>query len=856
MAVLQQVHSGTMEERPSKREILHGKLAGKLAAEGMVLLKNEGVLPLKTSAPAGLFGGGAVRTVKGGTGSGDVNNRENISVYRGLKEAGVPITSEEWLIDYEKRYEAARNVWKEKVLKDAEKMENPFDAYALNPFSMPEGRSISEEDVKGALTALYVISRISGEGKDRSRTEGDYYLSRQEREDILFLNRQNMPIVLILNVGAPVELTDILQEAENIKGILLISLPGQEGGHAAANVLLGKSVPGGRLTATWAKRYEDYPSAEEFGALNGNLETEEYREGIYVGYRYFSSFGVQPLFPFGYGLSYTEFSVDFDRLEITETGAELIVTVKNIGKIYASREVVQVYVTLPQKEMEEAECSAADEERIGLSYLFGPQGKECYRLAGFARTGLLQPGESQQLRVVTDQKQMAGFSEEQQAWIVEKGSYGLWLGKHAESLEPAAILTVPESVVLERTERIRPAQKVLEEFAEPKSVKENVSKWLKMAKKQKTPEFLFHPRGEQNRETKYSVTPMPGGQGGSKEELKGKEQELSVEELIPLLYGNVVKGASTLGSSGVRVPGSAGETTETLEHKYGVRSLIMADGPAGLRLRQSYQVDRKSDSVYGVGVLGSLENGFLEEMEFHEDADTYYQYCTAFPVGTALAQTWDVDLMREFGRAVALEMEEFYVDLWLAPGMNIQRNPLCGRNFEYYSEDPFLSGKMAAAVVSGVQADGNCGVTVKHFACNNQEDNRMGVNVRVSERALREIYLRGFEIAVKKSRPVAMMSAYNLVNGVHAANSRDLCTVVAREEWRFEGMIISDWNTTVPEDGSIPWQCVYAGNDIIMPGNPKDDEDIRKAYEEGKLSEEIIRRSAERVIGVIRRLSK
>ncbi|EOT26842.1 hypothetical protein C805_00944 [Eubacterium sp. 14-2] len=855
MAVLQQVHSGTMEERPSKREILHGKLAGKLAAEGMVLLKNEGVLPLKTSAPAGLFGGGAVRTVKGGTGSGDVNNRENISVYRGLKEAGVPITSEEWLIDYEKRYEDARNVWKEKVLKDAEKMENPFDAYALNPFSMPEGRSISEEDVKGALTALYVISRISGEGKDRSRTEGDYYLSRQEREDILFLNRQNMPIVLILNVGAPVELTDILQEAENIKGILLISLPGQEGGHAAANVLLGKSVPGGRLTATWAKRYEDYPSAEEFGALNGNLETEEYREGIYVGYRYFSSFGVQPLFPFGYGLSYTDFSVDFDRLEITETGAELIVTVKNIGKIYASREVVQVYVTLPQKEMEEAECSAADEERIGLSYLFGPQGKECYRLAGFARTGLLQPGESQQLRVVTDQKQMAGFSEEQQAWIVEKGSYGLWLGKHAESLEPAAILTVPESVVLERTERIRPAQKVLEEFAEPKSVKENVSKWLKMAKKQKTPEFLFHPRGEQNRETKYSVTPMPGGQGGSKEELKGKEQELSVEELIPLLYGNVVKGASTLGSSGVRVPGSAGETTETLEHKYGVRSLIMADGPAGLRLRQSYQVDRKSDSVYGVGVLGSLENGFLEEMEFHEDADTYYQYCTAFPVGTALAQTWDVDLMREFGRAVALEMEEFYVDLWLAPGMNIQRNPLCGRNFEYYSEDPFLSGKMAAAVVSGVQADGNCGVTVKHFACNNQEDNRMSVNVCISPRALREIYLRGFEIAVRESRPVAVMSSYNRINGFHAANFGDICTGVLRKEWGFEGVVMSDWNTTVPADGSISWKCAVAGNDIIMPGNPQDDENIRQACERGELSEEAIRTCGRRVLAMIRKLT-
>ncbi len=330
----------------------------------------------------------------------------------------------------------------------------------------------------------------------------------------------------------------------------------------------------------------------------------------------------------------------------------------------------------------------------------------------------------------------------------------------------------------------------------------------------------------------------------------------SVTELIPLLYGNITQGASTLGSAGIRVPGSAGETTEALEEKYGIRSLIMADGPAGLRLRQSYEADRETGSVYGVGVLGSLENGFLEEDESHDNADIYYQFCTAFPVGTALAQSWDVELAREFGRAVAAEMEEFHVDLWLAPGMNIHRNPLCGRNFEYYSEDPLLSGMMAAGVTEGVQSHGDRGVTVKHFACNNQEDNRMGVNVRVSERALREIYLRGFEIAVKKSRPVAMMSAYNLVNGVHAANSRDLCTVVAREEWGFEGMIISDWNTTVPEDGSIPWQCVYAGNDIIMPGNPKDDEDIRKAYEEGKLSEEIIRRSAERVIGVIRRLSK
>ena len=329
-----------------------------------------------------------------------------------------------------------------------------------------------------------------------------------------------------------------------------------------------------------------------------------------------------------------------------------------------------------------------------------------------------------------------------------------------------------------------------------------------------------------------------------------------MEDLIPLLYGNITDGASTLGSAGIRVPGSAGETTEALEEKYRIRSLIMADGPAGLRLRQSYQVDRETDSVYGTGVLGSLENGFLEPMEIHENADTYYQYCTAFPTGTALAQTWDTELLAEFGRAVAEEMREFHVDLWLAPGMNIQRNPLCGRNFEYFSEDPFLSGTLASAVTRGVQEHTGCGVTIKHFACNNQEDNRMGVDSCVSERALREIYLRGFEIAVKESAPAAIMSSYNLINGVHAANSRDLCTVAAREEWGFKGVIMSDWNTTVPEDGSIPWKCAAAGNDIIMPGNRRDDADIRRAYEQGELSEKQIRECAGRILALVKKLNE
>ena len=804
------IHSGNLQQEPSEREIRHRALAGKAAAEGIVLLKNDGVLPLKLSDPIALFGSGADKTVKGGIGSGDVNNRENISIFRGVREAGAAVTSLEWLKDYDRRYDDAREKWKEKILEDAHHVDNPFDAYAANPFVLPEGRSITEKDLKGACAALYVISRISGEGKDRRLAEGDYYLSRREREDILYLDQQGLPLILILNAGGPVELTDILREADNIRAVLNISQPGQEGGTAVADILFGKAVPEGKLTATWAERYEDYPCADSFSYLNGNLEKEEYREGIYVGYRYFDSFGVKPLFPFGHGLSYTSFEMKFHEIKAKENALGAEVTVTNTGKSYAGREVIQVYVSLP---------------RTGTE-------KEYRRLAGFRKTDSLKPGESQNVVVEIRQKQLAVFSEERQAWIVEKGMYGIWIGGSSAEARLCAFVKVPEEVILEETHRICPREEMFAELCMNGSEKD--IRRTPAEKEGQLSVYEFIPRREKQKNYKAPA-----------------ERRYPVEALIPLLYGNITSGASTLGSAGIRVPGSAGESTEALEEKYGIRSLIMADGPAGIRLRQSYQVDRASDTVYGTGVLGSLENGFLEPMELHENADTYFQYCTAFPVGTALAQTWDAELLREFGCAVAEEMEEYHVDLWLAPGMNIQRNPLCGRNFEYFSEDPLLTGVLAAAVTQGVQSRPGCGVTIKHFACNNQEDNRMGVDACISERALREIYLRGFEIAVKESAPAAVMSSYNLLNGVHAANSRDLCTVLAREEWGFQGVIMSDWNTTVPADGSIPWKCAAAGNDIIMPGNIRDDENIRQAYMRGELTEETIRECAGRIIALV-----
>lgn len=731
-----------------------------------------------------------------------------------MKEKNAGIVSEEWLKDYHNRYEQARTEWKEQILEAAKHVDNPFDAYAANPFAMPDGRAVTNEDIKAAEVAVYVISRISGEGKDRRKRKGDYYLSDQEEKDLYFLNEQKIPTVLILNAGGPVELTDLLAGTENICAILNISQLGQEGGNAVADILFGEFTPSGKLTTTWTKRYDDCPAAEEFSYLNGNLETEEYAEGIYVGYRYFDSFGIEPLFSFGYGLSYTEFDIRLCGINADSKGVTVTVEVENTGTTYSGKEVVQIYASLPQ-----------DGSR-----------KEFRRLVGYEKTEELKPGEKEMLNIVLPAKAFASFWEELQEWRIQAGAYGIWIGNSLSEAKLSAGVKVSADVMMEKTKKLEDHSEVVEIKDCAEELCRRAEEWTALL--EELPNVSFEPEAEEKKVCRFS-----------------EETEIPVEDLIPLMYGNMSEIRSTLGASGIKVPGTAGETSEALLDQYGIPSLIMADGPAGIRLQQTYEVDREKDTVYGTGVLGSLENGYLVGRKDHEGAERYYQYCTAFPVGTALAQSWNKKLMEQFGRKVAAEMEEFHINLWLAPGLNIHRNPLCGRNFEYYSEDPFLAGTLAAAVTRGVQSRPGCGVTIKHFACNNQEDNRMGVDAHISERTLREIYLRGFEIAVKEGAPTAIMSSYNLINGVHAANSKDLCTRIAREEWGFDGVIMSDWNTTVPEDGSIPWVCVAAGNDIIMPGNPDDDKNIRDAYKEGKLTEKEIRLCANRILKLIRRLS-
>jgi beta-glucosidase len=321
--------------------------------------------------------------------------------------------------------------------------------------------------------------------------------------------------------------------------------------------------------------------------------------------------------------------------------------------------------------------------------------------------------------------------------------------------------------------------------------------------------------------------------------------QLTVEEMAEMCVGTLrEEDSSVVGNASYCVPGAAGDTSSVIRQSRGVRNIILADGPAGLRLQPHFKTRKSGELIPGGEILGDSYVPFPADLDENDVID-YYQYCTAIPIGWALAQSWNTELVERAGDMVGEEMEQFGVDLWLAPALNIHRNPLCGRNFEYYSEDPLVSGKIAAAMTNGVQKHPGKGTTIKHFAVNNQEDNRYFVNAHVSERALREIYLKGFEIAVRESAPLSIMTSYNLLNGTHTANHYDLLQTVARDEWGFAGTIMTDWFTSqdkpmftgkfgshYPISSSVG--CIHAGNDIQMPGCKKNVDDIVEAVKTGK----------------------
>jgi len=822
----------------SEREIRNEKRARKIAAQGMVLLKNEGgALPLKHGQAVALYGYGARRTIKGGTGSGEVFVRRMSTVENSLKEAGFRVLGQHWLDKFDAVYAAGVAERQREVLEAAEHGLGEVLQVIFGKTTRFDPCVIEDEDLETECeTAVYVLSRNSGEGADRKMVPGDYELSDMEKENLDKLTGFYRHVVVVLNVGGVVD-TSYLRNLSGVDAILLMSQGGCSGGEALADVLSGEVTPSGHLAMTWAEKYEDYPCADTFSHLNGDLDDEYYSEGIYVGYRYFDTFGIAPAYPFGYGLSYTDFDVACGEFTVENGKAFVPVRVKNTGSTYSGREVVQVYVSAPAGQLE----------------------KPYQELRAFAKTRLLAPEETQELLLSFDLRELASYSEEQAAWLLEAGDYYVRVGTHSRNTHIAAAIRLEREVVVSRMKNLFSAEADYEALS-AKDVRPYTYEGEETEKGQ-APVVVADPEEIPCEEIVYRrgepelTDPAPGHLITLDEVRSGAYSaealaaQLSVEEMAQLCVGtarNGVLSGPTIGNSSVNCPGAAGDTFEIAGR--GVPGMALADGPAGLRLTNEFEADGNGQVIPGtVSTPKELEyiNKAWEKLGRKPEVrpegvqgTKYYQYPTAIPIATLLAQTWDLDAVAEAGSIVGEEMKELGVTLWLAPGMNIQRNPLCGRNFEYYSEDPLLAGLCAAADTEGVQQHGGIGTTIKHFAMNNQEDNRTHVNDHASERTIREIYLRGFEIAVKRSQPLAIMSSYNLLNGVHTANSYDLLTAAARDEWGFEGLVMTDWGTTGKEPAeshkygsSGAASCIKAGNDLIMPGSAEDVEEIIRAVQ-------------------------
>ncbi len=763
-----QAFGATVPEE-SQREREHRTLARQAAAEGIVLLENNGVLPLKPQKIA-LYGPGSRMTVKGGSGSGDVRERYSVTIEEGLKSAGFSFPTTLWMDRFQKKYEQDVAAWRSALEADIQKYSvfqtmQMFCYIGEHPMPYPACTPVLPDELTEETdTAIYVLSRQAGEGKDRRVEKGDFLLSDVEAESLRLLRKHYKKLILILNCGSVMDLS-ILDEI-SIDAVIFFGQGGTEGGNALVDILTGAVSPSGKLTDTWGKRYEDYPCADTFSHRNCDLENEEYAEGIYVGYRWFEKRAITPRYPFGYGRSYTSFEHEVG--EITENS--MTVSVTNTGK-YPGKDVLQVYVSKPEATLEH----------------------EVRALAGFAKTKCLAPGQRQTLSISVCLEDIASFDESRSAFVLEAGEYSLLLDDTAVG----KFCVVTERVL----ETVKP-------------ISNNPSNPVTQPFSPKVQTLL---------------------------------NRISNRDKIRLVVG---------GGYSIRcynnVMGAAGRTCTKLLKK-GIPNIVLSDGPAGLNVIPVTTTTTWGTPQYPEGLPADWKWGWLKKMEpvikhLPGKGVTRYRYMTAWPSETVQAQTWNTELLEQIGNAVGKEMLEIGVSVWLAPGLNIHRNPLCGRNFEYYSEDPLVSGKMAAAITRGVQAMGGVGVSQKHFCCNNQEDNRMGVSANVSQRALREIYLRAFRIAVTEGKPWTVMSSYNRVNGKYVCNSFDLCTRVLRQEWGFEGLVMSDWNAT--EQCSYA-EAVNAGNDLIMPGTPSVAKKLEADLKAGKLKREALNVSAGRVLELV-----
>jgi len=846
---------------PTPILIENAKIAEKLALEGIILLENNGALPIRTRSVA-LFGVGAVRTYRGGSGSGDPwngglsgggdprsnqNPRWNVNIYDAFKKAGYNVTNAAYLEDLGNRFD-----------KQFGETMGGMDA-----FRYPEDELTEEmvaQAAQGTDTAIFVIARNAGEGSDRSvnpqtfnvringpdqpavRIEvGDYNLLPKEIENLRKVGAAFDNVIVVINCGGQID-TKFFHEIPGLDALVFMGQAGQEGGAALVKLLSGQVNFSGKTINTWAKDYSDYPASATFANNDGRGQDERYVEGIYVGYRYFDTAGITPAYPFGYGLSYTTFDIDVLDVQADEDTVSVKVKVKNTGD-YAGKEVVQVYYSAPDGEGGDRPYQTE---------------KPYQELIVYAKTSLLQPGESQTMTLSYNTRDMAYYNEKDEGYALDPGDYIIRVGNSSRNTHVAAVLRLNAKVITEKLKNLMHTDwRILEEREPVWSKKEkgwtpytyegetqeiqnakvinlDASKietithvYKNLEQKVTTyttdPDYEPQTRGYQE----LSRNPVAGQNGtlGFTGAMVSYEEDVVVVPKEDITLLDVYKGEKTLeqlvaqmttyelatlncGSGwGVwdehapiisdnyhSIPGCAAETTRELEEKYGIPFYIVNDGPGGLRVRHEF-------------IATDVRTG---------EKVPVYNYSTAWPVSIVRAATWNLELLNEFGRAYGKEMEDMGISILLGTSLNIHRDPLCGRNFEYYSEDPRVAGYTTAAITKGLQATPGIGACLKHYAANNQETRRSGGNSVMSERTAREIYLKGFEIAVKSAQPMSIMTSYNLINNIPSADDYNLLENITRDEWGYEGNIMTDWNG----GASTPAKSMHAGNDFITPGGP------------------------------------
>ena len=775
----------------SKEHIALSRMA---AGEGMVLLKNEkNTLPIRRGTKVALFGKGTVDYVKGGGGSGDVTVEYIRNLYEGMK-----IKEDEGKVEV---FDKLAKYYEKDIQKQY--ADGAVPGMTVEP-ELPD--ELLNEAREYTDTAVITICRFSGEGWDRKceAAQDGYVLDGEEKRnselsakifengDFCLTNAENAMVekvkkafphvIVVMNVGGIVD-TKWFRDCDEIQSVLMAWQGGMEGGLATADILCGDVNPSGKLSDTYAKDLEDYPSTANF---HESAFYVDYTEDIYVGYRYFETIpgaAERVNYPFGFGLSYTDFDWKMTGAS-EENGVITVLTeVTNTGKT-AGKEVVQLYYGAPQ----------------------GKLGKPAKVLGAFKKTSLLQPGERQILTLKLPVDQMASYDDLgkvcRSAYVLEAGEYAIYIGTNVrDAAKIDFTYVVKEDTITEQLSR----------KAAPYHLQKRM---LADGSYEELPQREYVEEEGLPRQDKYAIgLPCPdtrGQKGIDFLDSKGvhfsdvADGKMTLDEFMDILTLddciNLLGGQPNTGCANTFGMGNLPE--------YGVPNVMTADGPAGLRIL----------SKCGVNT-------------------------TAWPCATLLASTWDEELVEKVGKAGAEEVKENNISIWLTPACNIHRSPLCGRNFEYYSEDPYLAGKTGAAMVRGIQSQ-HIGASVKHFAANNKETNRKDSDSRVSERALREIYLKQFEIIVKEAHPYTIMSSYNLINGIHASENKELLTGILRDEWGFDGLVTTDWWTFGEH-----YRETKAGNDIKMAaGYP---ERIKEAYEKGFITEAEIRLSARRILNMI-----